>query len=117
MTQVQTFEDIYQRKMEAEQLEKARQSQYDGKSPMNMMSASNKGMTPAQKRMFNFDANKTPKGDGASEISQSEKSEMDQSDASAAAYFGQNREIGGTSYYKNNPTRSSLLTPAAGQSG
>lgn len=48
--------------------------------------------------MFNFDANKTPKGgDGASEISQSEQSEMDQSDASAAAYFG-NREIGGTNY-------------------
>jgi hypothetical protein len=39
---------------------------------------------------------------------------MDQSDASAAAYFG-NREIGGTSYQKYGP-RSSLLTPGAGAS-
>jgi hypothetical protein len=78
-------------------LEKARQSQYDGKSPMNMISASNKGMTPAQRKMFMHEANKTPKGDGMSDITQSEQSEMDQSDASAAAYFG-NREIGGTNY-------------------
>lgn len=98
MTWIGSFEDIYQKKMEAEQAEKARQSQYDGKSPMNMISASNKGMTPAQKRMFNFDANKTPK-EGASEISKSEFSEMDQSDASGVpAFFGQNREIGGTNY-------------------
>jgi hypothetical protein len=49
-------------------MEKARQSQYDGKSPMNMMKSQG-GMTPAQRKMFNFD-NKTPKGgDGASEIS------------------------------------------------
>lgn len=82
---------------------------------MNMISASNKGMTPAQKRMFNFDANKTPKGDGASEISKSEMSEMDQSDAGgAAAYFGQNRELGGTFNYKN---RANMMTPGAGASG
>ena len=119
MSQLCTFEEIYQRKMEAEQLEKARQSQYDAKSPMNIMSTTNKGMTPAQKRMFNYDANKTPKGgDGTSEITQSEMSEMDQSDASAAAYFGggANREIGGTNYQKFTNPRSSLLTPGAGAS-
>lgn len=62
---------------------------------MNIMSASNKGLTPAQKRMFNFDANKTPK-DGASEISKSEMSEMDKSEASGMpAFFGQNQDADG----------------------
>ena len=66
---------------------------------MNMMSATNKGMTPAQRKMFMHEQNKTPKGDNISELTPSEQSEMDASDASAAAYFG-NREIGGTNYQK-----------------
>ena len=88
-------------KLEQEMQEKARQSQYDGKSPMNqLISASNKGMTPAQKRMFNFaEQTRTPKGEMQSEISQSDISEMDQNNTGAAAYFGQTRgEIGGTGY-------------------
>ena len=40
-------------KLEAEQMEKARQSVFDGKSPSNaLLSASNKGLSPRKRRNF-----------------------------------------------------------------
>lgn len=58
MLTVGTFDEIYQNKLEIEQAEKARQSVYEGKSPQNILSASNKA-TPmeggkASKSVFKF---------------------------------------------------------------
>ena len=51
--QMPTFDEIYLMKLEAEQMEKAKQSVFDGKSPSNaLLSASNKGMSPRRRRQF-----------------------------------------------------------------
>lgn len=53
-----TFEEIYNMKVEAELQEKAKQSAYDGKSIGDILSASNKGLTPRRaKNYFRFGGN------------------------------------------------------------
>jgi hypothetical protein len=44
MTKLLTFEEIYEMKIEMEQAEKNKQTEFDGKSPSNaILTASNKG--------------------------------------------------------------------------
>lgn len=50
---LQTFDEIYEMKLQAEQQEKAKQSVFDGKSQTGLMSATSKGMTP-KRRNFGF---------------------------------------------------------------